>query len=409
MWAAMAADAASLELGVEAAQLIRRKLWPEGVPQWADRDWVMLSDHLHAAGEHWRVWTGWYEDRLYGNHFDKALEEARVLIDPALWDQGPNAVNAEIARLIEKYQGRRSVPPELPDPRPTPIRFEFRDGALQRTVQEPPHPPEDRRASAQQGWLALREMFDDFLISGGGGQNPRLRTVLGRCRAAMGEAFEALEVILLGAHAARLQGLAERADEVLMPEDAAELVALNAQLALFLAQFPEWADYASGIGDGFGAPEAEQKAVADSTAAIKQIAEASPALIAPDAQQGLAELAEAATPDPTVDDPAPVAPPIQRRSYLRAVRSALGALGGKALADVRAGVSKGLQKHVESTTAAAFASAQGYLMALAAGLPGEFSWLAGLATYLTRMLGPSAGETPRGRARPNGDDDLTDT
>jgi hypothetical protein len=160
----------------------------------------------------------------------------------------------------------------------------------------------------------------------------------------MGNAFEALEVILLGAHAARLQGLAERADEVLMPEDAAELVALNAQLALFLGQFPEWADYARGIGDGFGTPEAEQKAVADSTAAIEQVAEAAPVLIAPDARDGLAELAEAATPEPTADEPAPMAPPIQRRSYLRAVRSALGALSGKAIADVKVGVSKGVQK-----------------------------------------------------------------
>jgi hypothetical protein len=41
-------------------------------------------EHLLAADEGWEVWTDWYEARLHGRPFDKALEEARVLIDPAL-------------------------------------------------------------------------------------------------------------------------------------------------------------------------------------------------------------------------------------------------------------------------------------------------------------------------------------
>ena len=43
-----------------------------------------------------------------------------------------------------------------------------------------------------------------------------------------------------------------------------------------------------------------------------------------------------------------------------------------------------------------------YLIALATGLPGEFGWLAGVVTYLTRMLGSSRGEAPK-------DDDTTHT
>jgi hypothetical protein len=66
-------------------------------------DWLTLKGSLLAANEGWEVWIDWYEDRLNGRPFNNALEEARVLIDPDLWDQGPNAANAEIARLIEAH------------------------------------------------------------------------------------------------------------------------------------------------------------------------------------------------------------------------------------------------------------------------------------------------------------------
>jgi len=224
----------------------------------------------------------------------------------------------------------------------------------------------------------------------------------------MGEEFEGLDAVLLGVHGARLQGFADRADEVLMPEDAAELVTLNVQLALFLAQFPEWADYASGIGGGFGTPQAEQQAVADATAALDQIDQDAPGVIAPDAREGVAILAEAAIPEPTADDPEPVAPPVARRSLLRAARSALRALAGQALADVQVGVSKGIQKSAESTTVAAISGVKGYLLALAVGLPGEFGWLAAIATYLTRMLGPSSAGQPGKSVDTEDDDDMTD-
>ncbi len=250
-------------------------------------------------------------------------------------------------------------------------------------------------------------MLDDFGASAGGSQHPRLKRVIERCAEAMGGSFEALQVILLGAHAARLQGFAERADEVLMPEDAAELVALNAQLALFLAQFPEWSEYAAEFGDGFGTAAAEQRAVMDGAAAIEHIADAAPTTVGADAKDGLDELAEPAMPEPTPDEPSPIATPVARRSYLRAIRSALGALAGDAITVVKSGVRKGAEKHVECSTAAALSGAQAYLIALATGLPSEFGWLTGVVTYLTRMLGPSGSGSPNGHD--DADDDVVDT
>ena len=80
-----------------------------------------------------------------------------------------------------------------------------------------------------------------------------------------------------------------------------------------------------------------------------------------------------------------LAPSVERRSYLRATRSALRAFAGQALADARSGVSKGIQKSAESATVAAIAGVAGYAASLAFGLPGEFGWLAAVATFLTRI------------------------
>ena len=69
----------------------------------------------------------------------------------------------------------------------------------------------------------------------------------------------------------------------------------------------------------------------------------------------------------------PTMPPLEMlRAYLRAARSAFRALSAQALADVRSGVSKGIQKSAESATVAAVAGVAGYAFALAAGLPGEY-------------------------------------
>jgi len=103
VWKAVSADATALEQGQSPEHVATSPLWPETRPDWATEAWAWLEDHLLKAGDGWLVWTGWYEDRLHGRPFNKALEEARVLIDPDLWDQGPKAVNAEIARLIDQH------------------------------------------------------------------------------------------------------------------------------------------------------------------------------------------------------------------------------------------------------------------------------------------------------------------
>ena len=130
---------------------------------------------------------------------------------------------------------------------------------------------------------------------------PLIDRVLGRCRSALGDEFQQLDAIMLGVHASRVDQIALRTDEILMPGDAADLIAFNAQLGLFLGQFPDWIEYAHGIADHFGPDGAEQKAVSDASGAVRAVREKAPNLLALDATDALNGLEEDATPETDVD------------------------------------------------------------------------------------------------------------
>ncbi len=338
------------------------------------------SDFLTSAVIRDQEDTAWPEDA--------AFEIATLPNED--WEQGPAYVNAKIAAILEKHATTPPISDEVPlepEPRPSPITFELRGGVLHKVEGDAPKPPDARRFGAEQAWRALTELLDDFMLTDPGRNNPKLGRVLGRCRAAMGSLFAEVEIYTLGVHAARLDGMAARADEFLMAEDAADLVALNAQFSLFMAQFPEWADYASGLSEGFGSPEAEENAVIDAAAALNAMATEAPGLMEPETAEDVAALREAAIPEPYEEDPEVL--PLNRRSYLRAARDAFAKLAGDALEAVRTGAMKAIEKKAEASTAGLLAAASGWLLALATGLPAEFGWLSGVLTYLARMLGPS--------------------
>jgi len=103
IWDAVSADVRELSDAEEVVSRARSPLWQENLPDWFVEHWRLLKARLLEADEGWEVWTDWYEDRLHGRPFDKALEEARVLIPDEIWQQGPKAVNTGIARLIETH------------------------------------------------------------------------------------------------------------------------------------------------------------------------------------------------------------------------------------------------------------------------------------------------------------------
>ncbi len=384
-WRALGRDTDALEDGIAPEDLAGRSLWiaegPEERPEIVDDSWLRLRSRLLDADPGWRVWTDWYQARLDGAPSNEALEVARALIPNEVWREGPKAVNAEIARLIEEHTPKR---PDLPPALPTPVAFEMQDGALHRA---PAPSVEAPVAGMENVWRGLIDLLED-LGAGGGGNDHRIGRLLDRCREALGGSFSELDPMRLGVHADRLNGYAERAGEIFLPTDEADFLRLNAELAHFVAQFPDWVGYRASLPEAD--PVAEQAAVGAAISAIGEIEQAAPGLIAPDARESLGELAEAATPEPTPDTTTPLAPPLARKSFLRATRDAFLKLGTWVLERVATGVQKGfekgVEKHVEAVVCGGITLGFVALASAIAGTLPEFAWLGPVAAYLSRLF-----------------------
>lgn len=126
VWAGVSADATHLDEGMPAATLIARKLWPNGLPDWAADQWTSLKANLFTATtEDWGVWTDWYEARLRGDPVNIHLDRAKAKIPNGIWEEGPKAVNAEIRRLIDEHRPTRKQLEDTVSPQPV-----ARDGKL---------------------------------------------------------------------------------------------------------------------------------------------------------------------------------------------------------------------------------------------------------------------------------------
>ena len=190
--------------------------------------------------------------------------------------------------------------------------------------------------------------------------------------------------------------MAQRADEFLMPADAATVTAFNSQLGLFLGQFPEWYEYVRGVAGRFGSDEAERQAVSDASGALRAIREESPGLLVPDAVSVLISLEDDATPVANSDQREPIGSLISRRSFLRGIRNLLVTLSRAACR----GLEHGVETHVGAMTLGALAAASTWLISLYTALPAEFAWLSGVVVYATRTVSASF----RGRRKTDNDD-----
>ncbi len=137
-WNALSQDVSFYEKGSLEA-LLNAPLWHDEIPGWVQDLWASMKQRLLAReGEHWEVWTNWYDVRLdpskeipcYNPPIPE-LERARVLIPEDLWEQGPAAVNAEIRRLIEEHEcSRVDDPPPIPPQQPATIEVEWQEERL---------------------------------------------------------------------------------------------------------------------------------------------------------------------------------------------------------------------------------------------------------------------------------------
>ena len=99
---AAAADCAAVEAGDTAAWLAAAPLWLEKEPKWSIEGWPAMKARLLARdGEHWRVWTDWYDARRDPKGDDPApLETVVFRLDEMHWRNGPQEANPLLARFI---------------------------------------------------------------------------------------------------------------------------------------------------------------------------------------------------------------------------------------------------------------------------------------------------------------------
>jgi hypothetical protein len=117
-------DIRALQGGLDPQTLAGQRLWREGAPEALSAEWDRLKELLLAReGEHWQVWTHWYDARLRGDPARCALEMARVLelTEDDLKD--PLRTNAKLAEIEARFE-LRSAPvdpaPDRPDPDASP-------------------------------------------------------------------------------------------------------------------------------------------------------------------------------------------------------------------------------------------------------------------------------------------------
>jgi hypothetical protein len=117
----LARDAGQLDQRFEPVTLANQQLWPMPKPlliDWVREGWEALKVRLLTAHENWDVWTIWYEDRMFGNMTDTALEVSRAAEVPdAAWNQGPKSANTFIQRQLRgEYFNKDRREPDPPDP-----------------------------------------------------------------------------------------------------------------------------------------------------------------------------------------------------------------------------------------------------------------------------------------------------
>jgi|TARA_B100000315_G_scaffold130527_1_gene120151 hypothetical protein len=236
------------------------------------------------------------------------------------------------------------------------------------------------------GWAAHSKQLEALEELNPGNSSPALGHAIKNYREALGSIFDTMNVIALGVHGARIEAHAARADAQLLEDAAAELVALAAAHGLFIRQFDSWLEY---VADAVGEPSSE--AIQDAIGAARATGD-EPELFADDLSDAIGELAVAAE-QPLTADPEDRPPQIVERELLRSVGNILSGLlaplvdfARDAGPAARRGALGGIEDFTRKATQAVLFGGSAYVLALAAGLPGEFGWIIPVLAFLKMKL-----------------------
>lgn len=116
--AAFLEDAHRLVTGTPPVRLAPAPLWrlrdaSQHSPPGAEQIWSKLRGDLLRLGDHWHVWTDWYEEVLAGSPPLPARSEAweaafTDIPSPLPWDEGPEAVNLKIRKRLDALVAREA-------------------------------------------------------------------------------------------------------------------------------------------------------------------------------------------------------------------------------------------------------------------------------------------------------------
>ena len=115
-WAPVSADVQALN-GADAPRhqralwLLGQPLWLSRAPGWASEGWKAMREILDARkGEHWPVWTRWYDALLDPGVLAQApsprLARLRLQAPEAFWRQGPAVLNPAIGAVLADEEER---------------------------------------------------------------------------------------------------------------------------------------------------------------------------------------------------------------------------------------------------------------------------------------------------------------
>jgi hypothetical protein len=390
IWSSVRDDAVWLEgqseRGPAGEALVAQPLWLDMPPAWFATNWAQARTALQAMDASYALWIRWFERRIEGRTaaFDlppAADREVQIRIaqqEQLFWNRDPGEINSDIQSWIDA-----ATPPDIPAQHPSEIQTLERDGRVARAQIPPAATEPDQDARRQAAWREIRNALDDYLADGPAANWPRLNRMIDRLAAALGEEFATLNPVGLGVQAQYLQAYAERADEFLIADRAADLVGLNVGVCSFLAQLKEWQAY---LADSEVNADVTAEALEAATAVVTAIEQSDAAET--EVKIVLAEMQADAQDEARATDPDLPRLPAYRQRFLGGLGNVLATAGKIALDFTKArltavgkGVDKGLEKVGERATLALFASVAVYLSTLAGALP-ELAWLAPLLAFL---------------------------
>jgi hypothetical protein len=254
--AAGAADATFIESAGDAADrrrlaitLAGHPLWPDGTPDWAEAAWSQMRAALLGAREGWDVWIALYDALLAGDApSDPTVALAYATPAEALWDDGPQDVNAEIKRLLAEAQSKAEaqkspeLPPE-PDAEPIPPQGPGPHFTLSPDLRIALAPPAEidaegnNLARIRQLLPPIRQAAADLAGNLNPNIHPELARIVAQYQEALGSESEAVPWGLLFGLGVRLQNAASAAgrdilDRMREPLEDAVQEALDSVLTL---------------------------------------------------------------------------------------------------------------------------------------------------------------------------------